>query len=144
HAGSEFQRYQRAGGEMALACADAAAQIQFGDGEAEILTQVGCDENDVARKLQTRIAALTNYGNVRIGICRFKQKLFAIDAAGWDFFQGYNRINARISLRGGDSQFARELPAPNLLCVQEMLQESRGCCGLQAAERFHSLQADIA
>src|SRR5262249_23665781 len=131
-------------GEMSLARADAAAQIQFGDGEAEILTQVGCDENDVARKLQTGIAALTNHGDVRIRVSRFEQKLLAIDAAGRDFFQGYNRTNARISLRSGDTQFASELPAPNLPCVQEMLQEPGGRRGFQAAERFHSLQADIA
>src|SRR5439155_25037769 len=103
HTVRKLESEQRAGRKMTFPGADTAGEIQLRNIEFEIFAQVCGGADDVAGKLEARIASLADDGGVGLRIGGFEGQVLAIDADGGDFLDSDAGVDAQQSLGSGNT-----------------------------------------
>ena len=94
---ANFKRQQRARRQVAIACANAAAEIQFGYRQPDVFAQIGRGRSEIARQLQPRVTPLPDDRRIRIGIGRFQRQVLAIEIHWATAFRSAIVASTRIS-----------------------------------------------
>ena len=139
-----FERDQRARRHVPFAGAKAAAQIDFRNGQPEIVLQIRGDGRKISGELQPRVAPLANHGGTGLGLRGLERQFAALETASGHAIERHGRVDPHEGLRGRNAQFHGIAPAPHLLCLQNVLQCAAGTLRAEPAQRLNRFQPCVA